>query len=64
MVEAYCIYELSTNQIYQLCDTKGEALSEVRFANVFRKMLKKEPLMAGKASLTEDEYKALKKMGE
>ena len=56
VIEKYCVYEPSTNSIHNLFDTPSEALSEVKFANIFRKMLNQELLMAGKVSLTEEEY--------
>lgn len=59
MIEKYCVYEPSTNIIHSLFDTPSESLSEVKFANVFRRMLNQEPLMAGKVSLTEEEYLTL-----
>lgn len=59
MIEKYCVYEPSTNSIHNLFDAPSEALSEVKFANVFRKMLNQEPLMAGKVLLTEEEYSTL-----
>ena len=57
--ERYCIYEPGTNQVLKVCETKQEAISEVKFANTFRKMCGKSALMVGKCELTLEELKAL-----
>ena len=62
--ERYCVYKPSTNEVYKVCETKQEALSETRFANVFRKMCGKESLMVGKCALTQEELKVLAEMEE
>ena len=61
--ERYCVYEPSTNQILKVCENKQEAISEAKFANVFRKMCGKSDLMVGKCELTQEELKTLAETG-
>ena len=55
--ERYCIYEPDTNQVLKVCETKQEAISEVKFANVFRRMCGKSDLMVGRCELTQEELR-------
>lgn len=62
LIERYCVYEPSTNEILRICGTKEEALSDTKYANVFRKMVGEEPLMAGKVALTVEELELFAEM--